>query len=48
MAKIEEPKLFYYRWLKQWKRERGYLMDTCLSGQNKYKRLLDMAGIDYE
>jgi hypothetical protein len=41
-------KLFYYRDLKEWKNEKGYLMDTCLSGQDKYKRLLDMFNISYD
>jgi Fic family protein len=44
----ESIKLFYYRGLKEWKSEKGYLMDTCLSGQDKYKKLLDMFNISYE
>jgi Fic family protein/DNA-binding Xre family transcriptional regulator len=43
----EDIKLFYYRGLKEWKKERGYLMDTCLTGQDKYKKLLDMLEIEY-
>ena len=34
-------KMFYYRGLKEWNRERGYLKDTCLSAQDKYKMYLD-------
>lgn len=41
-------KMFYYRGLKEWNRERGYLRDTCLSAQDKYKAYLDYFGIKYE
>ena len=34
-------KMFYYRGLKEWDNEKGYLMDTCLSAQDKYKAYLD-------
>lgn len=44
----EELKLFYYRGLKNWKAERGYLRDTCLSGQDAMKERLDYFGIPYE
>lgn len=37
----EELKLFYYRGLKEWKSERGYLMDTCLAAQDKFKAYLE-------
>lgn len=40
-------KMFYYRGLKEWKYERGYLRDTCLSAQDKYKAYLDYFGIRY-
>ena len=36
----EEHKLFYYRGLKEWDSERGFLTDTCLSAQDKFKLLL--------
>ena len=36
----EEHKLFYYRGLKEWNNEKGYLIDTCLSCQDKYKEWL--------
>ncbi len=32
-----EHKLFYYRGLKEYKTEKGYLTDTCLSAQDQYK-----------
>ena len=37
----ENHKLFYYRGLKEWTRERGYLVDTCLSAQDNFKLRLD-------
>ena len=40
-------KMFYYRGLKEWKQERGYLRDTCLAAQDKYKTYLDYFGIKY-
>lgn len=43
----EDHKLFYYRGLKEWKNEKGYLIDTCLSCQDKYKEWLDYFGIEY-
>lgn len=43
----EDLKLFYYRGLQQWQRVEGYLMDTCLTAQDAYKRLLDYFRIAY-
>ena len=43
----ENHKLFYYRGLKEWTRERGYLVDTCLSAQDKFKLRLDYYRIKY-
>lgn len=37
----EELKFFYYRGLKEWKEERSYLIDICLSAQDKFKHVLD-------
>jgi Fic family protein len=37
----EDLKMFYYRGLKEWKKEKGYLRDTCLSAQDKFKINLD-------
>ena len=34
-------KLFYYRGLREWDNEKGYLTDTCLTAQDKYKVYLD-------
>lgn len=43
----EELKMFYYRGIKNWKNERGYLRDTCLTGQDEMKVTLDYFGIKY-
>ena len=40
-------KLFYYRGLKEWNYEKGYLIDTCLTAQDKYKAYLDYFRINY-
>ena len=40
-------KLFYYRGLKEWNNEKGYLTDTCLTAQDKYKAYLDYFRIEY-
>lgn len=41
-------KLYYYRGLKEWNHEKGYLTDTCLTAQDKYKAYLDFFRIKYE
>ena len=38
---IHEHKQFYYRGLKEYRSEKGYLMDTCLSAQDRYRALVD-------
>lgn len=40
-------KMFYYRGLKEWNNEKGYLTDTCLTAQDKYKAYLDYFRIPY-
>lgn len=40
-------KMFYYRGLKEWDEEKGYLMDTCLTAQDQYKAYLDYFRIEY-
>ena len=40
-------KMFYYRGLKEWDNEKGYLTDTCLTAQDKYKVYLDYFRIAY-
>ena len=41
-------KLFYYRGLNEWKNEKGYLRDTCLTVQDKFKTWLDYFQIPYK
>lgn len=36
----DDLKMFYYRGLSQWERENGYLMDTCLAAQDRFKEYL--------
>lgn len=36
----ESHKLFYYRGLNEYKNEKGYLVDTCLSAQDYYEQLV--------
>lgn len=43
----EEHKLYYYRGLKERDNEKGNLIETCLSCQDKYKAWLDYFKIDY-
>ena len=43
----EDHKYFYYRGLKEWKNQKGFLIDTCLSCQDKYKAWLDYFNIEY-
>ena len=40
-------KMFYYRGLKEWDNEKGYLTDTCLTAQDRYKTYLDYFRIAY-
>ena len=37
----EHLKLFYYRGLKEWENERGFLRETCLVAQDKFKIYLN-------
>ena len=37
----DDIKLFYYRGLKEWENEKGFLTDTCLSAQDKFKACLE-------
>lgn len=43
----DDMKLFYYRGLKEWEREKGYLMDTCFAAQDRFKSYLDYFRIAY-
>ena len=41
----DSKKMFYYRGLSEWESERGYLTDTCLDGQDTFKKLLSIFDI---
>ncbi len=43
----DDIKMFYYRGLGMWTDERGYLRDTCLSAQDRFKKYLDYFRIPY-
>lgn len=43
----EDLKLFYYRGLQEWDREPGYLTDTGLTAQDRYKAALDYFRVEY-
>ena len=40
-------KMFYYRGLKEWNNEKGYMTDTCLTAQDRYKAYMDYFRISY-
>lgn len=44
---FDNKKEFYYRGLKNWDVEKGWLIDTCLDGQDIVKKYLDYFKIDY-
>lgn len=43
----DDLKMFYYRGLKEWNNEKGYLLDTCLTAQDRFKAYLDYFRIEY-
>lgn len=43
----DRSKMLYYRGLSEWDRIRGYLEDTCLTAQDKYKAYLDYFRISH-
>ncbi|MEE0682053.1 MAG: Fic family protein [Candidatus Gastranaerophilaceae bacterium] len=43
----DDMKLFYYRGLHEWNNEKGFLTDTCLAAQDKFKKHLDYFRIRY-
>ena len=45
---IEDAKKnYYYRGLSEWRNEKGWLIDTCLDGQDTFKRLMNLLEIQY-
>lgn len=43
----DDLKMFYYRGLKEWDNKKGYLTDTCLAAQKRFKAYLDYFRIRY-
>ena len=43
----DDLKMFYYRGLHEWKSERGYLLDTCLTAQDQFKSVMEYFRIPY-
>lgn len=43
----EDLKMYYYRGLSKWDQEKGWLLDTCLTGQDIVKQYLDYFKIKY-
>jgi len=43
----EELKLYYYRGLKEWSYEKGYLKGTCFMAQDQFKSVMDYFKIPY-
>ncbi len=44
----DDLKMLYYRGLSEWKKEKGYLRDTCLTAQDTFKQYLDYFKISYD
>ena len=44
----DSKKSFYYRGLSEWRSEKGWLIDTCLDGQDTFISLLDMLDISHD
>lgn len=44
----DDLKMFYYRGIKEWNREDGYLTDTVLTAQDRFKKYLEYFRIPYE
>ena len=42
----DAKKAYYYRGLAEWDKEQGYLLDTCLDGQDTFRKLLALFGIE--
>ena len=43
----DDMKMYYYRGLNEWRHEKGWLRDTCLAAQDRFKTYLDYYGIKY-
>lgn len=38
---FDDMKLYYYRGIREWGKEKGFLRDTCLSAQDSFKQWMD-------
>lgn len=43
----DDLKIYYYRGLREWRNEKGDLRDTCLTAQDRFKKVLDYFRIEY-
>lgn len=43
----DDMKMYYYRGLAEWKNEKGFLVDTCLSAQDKFKAWMEYFEIEH-
>jgi Fic family protein len=43
----DDMKMYYYRGLHEWQHEKGYLTDTCLAAQDRFKEWLEYFRIAY-
>lgn len=43
----DSKKNYYYRGLSEWQNEKGYLIDTCLDGQDTFVKLMDILEIPH-
>ena len=43
----DDIKEFYYRGLQEWKQEKGYLRDTCLTAQDRFRKYMEYFGIKH-
>lgn len=41
----DDKKMYYYRGLSEWEWEKGCLTDTCLDGQDTFRKLMSMFDI---
>ena len=42
----DDLKMIYYRGLHEWKHEQGYLRDTCLTAQDRFKVIMEYFRIE--
>lgn len=43
----DDLKIYYYRGLREWRNEKSYLRGTCLTAQDRFKKVLDYFRIEY-